>query len=238
MRLDLYLVEKKLVSTRGQAKVLIEKGEVTVNGKVILKLSFKVLLEDEIKVLSKNYVSRGAYKLLKAIESFKLKFDGLEVADIGASTGGFTEVLLENNVKKVYAIDVGHDQLSSKLKSDPRVNNYEGMNAKNPISIPMIDAFVCDVSFISLKLIFKNMDAILKRGGFGVVLIKPQFEAGKDRIQKNGLVSEANRDIVLKEILTWFRENNYFIKEVIESPIKGNKSKNIEYLALYIKESN
>lgn len=237
MRLDLYLVEQKLISTRGQAKALIEKGEVLVNGNAQTKTSFKVKDQDEIEVLSIMYVSRGAFKLEKALDHFNLDVEGKLAVDIGASTGGFTEVLLNNGIKKVYCVDVGHGQLSPKIQEDSRVISLEKTNARNPIPIKeKLDLFVCDVSFISLKLIFKNMSDLLKENGMGIVLIKPQFEAGKDRIQKNGLVSDKIREEVLEEMLTWFRENDFKIKEVIESPIKGNKSKNIEYLALYIKD--
>ncbi len=236
MRLDLFLVEQKLISTRGQAKALIEKGDVLVNGTAQTKTSFKVKELDKVDVLSDMYVSRGAFKLEKAIEYFKINVKGKYAADIGASTGGFTEVLLKNDIKKVYCVDVGHGQLSPVIKEDQRVINLEKTNARNPIPIDeKLDLFVCDVSFISLKLIFQNMSDLLKNDGIGVVLIKPQFEAGKDRIQKNGLVSDKVREEVLEEMLLWFKENNFLIKEVIESPIKGNKSKNIEYLALYVK---
>lgn len=237
MRLDLYLVEQKLISTRGQAKALIEKGDVLVNGNAQTKTSFKVKDQDKIEVLSSMYVSRGAFKLEKALDYFNIDVKDKLAADIGASTGGFSEVLLNNDIQKVYCVDVGHGQLSPKIQEDSRVINLEKTNARNSIPIKeKLDLFVCDVSFISLKLIFKNMSDLLKDNGIGIVLIKPQFEAGKDRIQKNGLVSDRVREEVLQEMLIWFKENNFNIKEVIESPIKGNKSKNIEYLALYLKD--
>lgn len=237
MRLDQYLVQNNLTTTRGQAKALIEKGDVRVNGISQTKTSTRVKENDLIELTSTMYVSRGAFKLVKALDHYKLNVEGLVAADIGASTGGFTEVLLENKIKKVYCVDVGHGQLSSKLKDNPKIINLEKTNARDPLPIDeKVDLFVCDVSFISLKLIFKNMSDILKSGGHGIVLIKPQFEAGRERIQKNGLVSPLIRLEVLKEIKQWFLDHNYNVSDIIESPIKGNKSKNIEYLGLYTKD--
>jgi 23S rRNA (cytidine1920-2'-O)/16S rRNA (cytidine1409-2'-O)-methyltransferase len=237
MRLDQYLVQSNLTTTRGQAKALIEKGDVTVNGIAQVKTSFKVKDNDQIELSSTMYVSRGAFKLVKAIEHYQLNVEGLVAADIGASTGGFTEVLLENKIKKVYCVDVGHGQLSPRLIDNPKIINLEKTNARDPLPIEeKVDLFVCDVSFISLRLIFKNMSDILKQGGRGIILIKPQFEAGRERIQKNGLVAPLIRLEVLEEIKQWFYDNNYNVSNIIESPIKGNKSKNIEYLGLYTKD--
>lgn len=237
MRLDQFLVFKGLTSTRGQAKVMIEKGEVTINDTVQFKTSYNVKGQDHVRLNAKLYVSRGAFKLIRALEYFKLNVSGLVAADIGASTGGFTQVLLENNIKKVYCVDVGYGQLSTELVNNSKIINIEKTNAKYALPIKeKVDIFVCDVSFISLKLIFKNMSEILKPNGVGVILIKPQFEAGKERIQKNGLVSESVRLEVVNEMKDWFQQNKFSISEVIESPIKGNKSKNIEYLALYTKD--
>jgi len=237
MRLDQLLVEKDHVKTRGQARALIEKGDVKVNDIVRTKVSFKVQDNDKLEVLSKMYVSRGAFKLIHALDEFSIDVNNLIAADIGASTGGFTQILLERGCSKIFCIDVGHDQLASELVENPKVINLEKTNAREALPInEKVDIFVCDVSFISLKLIFKNISDILKPNGVGIALIKPQFEAGRERIQKNGLVSDKVREEVLAEMLDWFNENNFKILNIIESPIKGNKSKNTEYLALYSKE--
>lgn len=190
---------------------------------------------DQVELTQATYVSRAAYKLKAAIESFNLSFDNLGVADIGASTGGFTQVLLEEGASKVYALDVGRDQLSPLLESDARVENIEGINARYPLPIEQVDAFVCDVSFISLKLIFKNLADALKDGGFGVALVKPQFEAGKGRVNKKGFVTDDVGYQVLSEILSWMQEQGFNIKAHVASPIKGNKSQNQEYLILFVK---
>ncbi|MCT4642185.1 MAG: TlyA family RNA methyltransferase [Bacteriovoracaceae bacterium] len=238
MRLDKALVDIGLIKTRAAAKVQIQKENVLVNNKVVTKPSFEVSQDDEIKLKDeKVYVSRGAYKLVHALNEFNLNVKDLVAADIGASTGGFTQVLLEAGAVKVFCIDVGFDQLADSLKNDERVINIEKTNIKNEVNLnELVDIFVCDVSFISLKLIFKNMASLLKPSGVGVVLIKPQFEAGKDRIRKDGSVSDSDRKIILEEMNIWFKQNNFMIKEIIESPIKGNKSLNTEYLALYIKD--
>ena len=194
MRLDQLLVDKGHVKTRGQARALIEKGDVKVNDIVRSKVSFKVYDNDKIEVLSKMYVSRGAFKLIHALDEFSIDVNNLVAADIGASTGGFTQVLLERGCKKVFCIDVGHEQLSAELVGNPKVINLERTNAREVLPIKeKVDIFVCDVSFISLKLIFQNMSDILKPNGVGIALIKPQFEAGKNRIQKNGLVADKVR---------------------------------------------
>jgi 23S rRNA (cytidine1920-2'-O)/16S rRNA (cytidine1409-2'-O)-methyltransferase len=182
------------------------------------------------------YVSRGAYKLEKAFLEFNIDVKGLVVADVGASTGGFTQVCLEAGADKVYAIDVGHDQLSELLKNDSRVENLEGTNIKFPLVLEeKVDLCVVDLSFISIKLVFQNIYNLLKSGGSAIVLIKPQFEAGRERMGKQGLISDEVRVVVLEEVKEWFKENNFDIQTIIESPIKGNKSGNIEYLSLIVK---
>ncbi len=234
-RLDKVMVTKKIVLTRSQARMLIEQGDVEVNGKKASKPGLKVRDEDEIVIVDRTlYVGRGAYKLEKAIEEFDLNFKDLVVADIGASTGGFTQVCLNNGATKIYAIDVGRDQLADVLKDDERVVNLEGVNAKYPIDIEeKVDAFVMDISFISQTLVLKNVMALLKDQGFGVTLIKPQFEAGPGRVGKKGLISEENRKVILQEVLDWMDSNSIEVKKLIESPITG-KTGNTEYLALVL----
>ena len=232
MRLDQYLVKNSLTSTRGQAKALIEKGDVSVNGIVQSKTSSNIKDNDKVDVASKMYVSRGAFKLIKALKHYKLDVSGLVAADIGASTGGFTEVLIENNIDKVYCVDVGHGQLSPKLVSNNKVINLEKINARDPLPIKeKVDLFVCDVSFISLKLIFKNMSDILKKGGHGVILIKPQFEAGKGEVSKGGVVRDKSiHRRVIRSVAKFASDLGFTVNGITVSPIKGLKEGNSEFL--------
>lgn len=228
------MVTLELVKSRSQAAILIKQLLVQCNGKIVKKPSMKVSENDEIIITEEQlYVSRGAFKLIRAIETFDLNLKKKVVADCGASTGGFTEVSLLNGASKVYAIDVGHGQLAESLVADARVINIEGTNLKFPIELPeKVDFCVVDLSFISIRLVYKNIANLLKAGGKAIVLIKPQFEAGKDRLGKNGLVSAQVREAVLEEVKTWFVDNSFEIEKLIESPILGNKSGNTEYLAL------
>lgn len=232
-RLDKYLVESEMVKTRSQASMLIKQGDVLCNGKVISKASYIVGENDKIEIQSGElYVSRGAHKLIGAIESFGLDFKGKVIADCGASTGGFTQVSLKNGASKVYALDVGHNQLSPILKEDERVVNLEGVNLKHAYELPeKVDYCVADLSFISIKLVFPTMTSFLKNCGKAVILIKPQFEAGQSRLGKNGIVRPEYIEEIKDEVLSWFRENNYKIENVIDSPILG-KTGNKEFLAL------
>ncbi len=233
-RIDKVLVELGILKTRSQAKMLIEQGCVYHNDTQVKKAGLKVNSDDKFEIKEMNiYVSRGAYKLEKAMSEFELNLGDLIVADVGASTGGFTQVCLENGSKKVYAIDVGHDQLSDIIKNDERVVNLEGTNIKFPLELPeLVDLCVVDLSFISIKLVYKNIHNLLKEGASSVVLIKPQFEAGASRLGKQGLVSDELQPVILDEVLSWFKENNFNVEKIIDSPIKGNKSGNKEYLAL------
>ena len=231
-RIDKILVELDLLKTRSQAKMLIQQGCVFCNGELVKKSGLKVLPTDKFEITEMNlYVSRGAYKLEKALEYFKIDLDNKVVADIGASTGGFTQVVLSKGAKKVYAVDVGHDQLSEILKDDERVVNIEGTNIKFPLELPeKVDLCVVDLSFISITLVYENIHALLKPGGKSVVLIKPQFEAGRKRIGKQGLVPENLLPEIVKEVEDWFLSKEFKITEIIDSPIRGNKSGNKEYL--------
>lgn len=233
VRIDLFMVEKGMVNTRSQARMLIKQGDVFCNGKLVKKPGFLVKDSDEIKIDQEFlYVSRGALKLVKAIDEFGLDFNDKIIADCGASTGGFTQVSLMKGAKKVYSIDVGHNQLSEILKTDDRVENMEGVNLKHPLELSeKVDFCVADISFISIKKVFPTMWSLLKEEGSCVVLIKPQFEAGSDRIGKNGIVKEEYLQDILVETKNWFKENNYNVFKWCESPIKG-KTGNTEYLAL------
>ena len=154
------------------------------------------------------------------------------IADCGASTGGFTQVSLQHKAARVHAIDVGHDQLDSILRNDPRVINLEGVNLKHHYELSeKVDFCVVDLSFISLKLVFKNIFSLLKNGGKVVTLIKPQFEAGVERLGKGGIVKSETAEIILQEMIEWFSSEGYVVEKVCPSPIKG-KDGNQEYLAL------
>lgn len=230
-RLDKFMVDTKMVLTRSQARMLIKQGDVTVNGQIVTKAGQNISSNDQIEIKEKNlYVSRGAYKLKKAIQEYEINFSGLVAMDCGASTGGFSQVLLENNIEKVYALDVGHDQLSEILKTNPKIINREGINLKNTFELDeLCDCFVMDISFISIKLVLDRIIANLKPNGFGVLLIKPQFEVGKEKIGKGGLVSEKDAQECKVEIESWLKTKFKNVSTIIESPIKG-KTGNKEFL--------
>ena len=233
-RIDKEMVSRGLVKTRSQASMLITQGDVFCNGKKVSKTGMKVSEIDLIEINQDQlYVSRGAYKLKKAIDDFNLDFKNKIIADVGASTGGFTQVCLEAGAQKVYAIDVGHDQLNPLLLSNERVINLEGTNIKFPVELPeKVDFCVVDLSFISIRRVFKNIMDLLNEDGKVIALIKPQFEAGKERMGKNGLISDGSREEIMHEVNDWFIENNYSVLQKIISPIVGNKSGNVEYLYL------
>ena len=232
-RIDKYMLEKQMVRTRSQARMLIKQGDVLCNGKEVSKPGLNVSDDDLIEIKQRFlYVSRGALKLVKAIEEFGLDFNGMTVADCGASTGGFTQVSLMNGASKVYALDVGHDQLDMILREDPRVENREGVNLKFEIPLDdKVDICVADLSFISITKVFLNMRKILKPNGFSVVLIKPQFEAGSERVSKGGIVKDVHLEEIVTEVKSWFHDNGFVIKSICPSPITG-KTGNTEYLAL------
>ena len=238
-RLDVAVFEKNLAESREKAKALIMSGEIYVNNTKQLKSGFLVSGEDCIELRGKNmpYVSRGGYKLEKAIIEFGLSLEGCTCMDIGASTGGFTDAMLQNGAKKVYSIDVGYGQLAWKLRNDERVVNLERTNFRycTKEQIPeMIDFAVVDVSFISLKIIIPVMKSFLKDSGSAVCLIKPQFEAGRENVGKNGVVKDKQIHIeVVDSIYRFVIENGFLVLGIDYSPIKGPQG-NIEYL-IYIK---
>lgn len=235
IRLDVALHERGFVDSREKAKALIMAGLVYVNGTKQTKAGFTVKTEDclELRGEKMPYVSRGGYKLAKAVDEFGLKLTDCVCMDIGASTGGFTDCMLMNGAKKVYSIDVGYGQLAWKLRQDERVVNMERTNFRYVTheQIPEeIDFASVDVSFISLKLIIPPMRELLKNGGKAVCLIKPQFEAGRDKVGKNGVVRELSTHIeVVQMIHDFVLENGFSILNLDFSPIKGPQG-NIEYL--------
>ena len=235
LRLDVAVFERGFAETREKAKALIMAGSVYLNGQKALKGGATVKETDVIEVRGavNPYVSRGGLKLHKAVASFGLELKDCICMDIGASTGGFTDCMLQNGASKVYSIDVGYGQLAWKLRCDERVVNLERTNFRYVTreQIPdEIDFASVDVSFISLKLILPVMHTLLKDGGKSVCLIKPQFEAGKENIGKKGVVRDksVHADVIAK-ITEFAAENGFAVLDVDFSPIKGPEG-NIEYL--------
>lgn len=235
LRLDVALTERGFAESREKAKALIMAGIVFVNNQKSDKAGNTVKPDDIIEVRGETlkYVSRGGLKLEKAMTAFNLKLDGFVCADIGASTGGFTDCMLQNGASKVYAIDVGYGQLAWKLRTDERVINLERTNFRyvTEEQVPdKLDFASVDVSFISLALIFPVMRTLLKDNGTAVCLIKPQFEAGKENVGKKGVVREKSVHIaVINKITELIKENNFSLLGLDFSPVKGPEG-NIEYL--------
>ena len=239
-RLDARIVELGLCESREKAKAAIMAGDVYVNGQKALKAGDTVKDEDKIEVRGgMEFVSRGGYKLKKAMASFPITLKDKICMDIGASTGGFTDCMLQNGAVKVYCIDVGYGQLAWKLRSDDRVVNLERTNIRYVTreQIPDEPDFASvDVSFISLKLVLPVVYGLLAEAGECVCLIKPQFEAGRDKVGKKGVVREQSTHIEVAEAIVAFaRETGFTVAGLDYSPIKGPEG-NIEYL-LYLKKS-
>lgn len=231
-RLDKLLVDRGLVATRARAKALIMAGEVLVDGERVDKAGTNVALDAELEVVAPMpYVSRGGYKLAGALQLFALNVRGLTCADVGACTGGFTDVLLQNGAARVYAIDVGYGQLDWRLRQDERVVVLERTNARYLESLPESVSFVAiDVSFISLKLILPAVRQWLAPQANIVALIKPQFEAGPEQVGKGGIVRDPGVHIqVLTDLLSWMVEQRLGPQALIASPIRGSDG-NVEYL--------
>lgn len=242
-RLDCALVSRGFTESREKAKAIIMSGIVYVNNQKSDKAGVNVKPDDIIEVRGETlkYVSRGGLKLEKAMKSFELALDGFICADIGASTGGFTDCMLQNGAKKVYSIDVGYGQLAWKLRTDKRVINLERTNFRYVTreQVPdELDFASVDVSFISLSLIIPVMRTLLKDGGKAVCLIKPQFEAGKENVGKKGVVRDKAVHIaVIEKIINIIKENNFSLLGLDFSPIKGPEG-NIEYLCYIQKDDN
>jgi len=233
-RFDQLLVSLQLVSSRSQAAALIKEGLVSIDGVVVTKASFKCGKEQKIKINKDHlFVGRGAHKMEGAYRDFNLSFEGKIVGDMGASTGGFTEFALLHGAIKVYAVDVGHDQLAAKLLADPRVLNIEGMNIRNglPIEIfsPLCDIIVVDLSFISLCYVIESMAQVLKHQGEFIILVKPQFEVGKEALGKNGIVRNITAvDEALEKVKKKCAYHHLTLEQVSPCAIKG-KTGNQEY---------
>ena len=233
-RLDKLVLETGAFSSRTRAIESIENGGVKVDGKFILKPGKKIDKESKIEIVlgESRWVSRGAHKLIHALDYWNINVSDKKAIDIGASTGGFTQVLLERKINKVYCIDVGQDQLKSQIKNDPRVINYEKTHVKKISQLNIANdtsIIVIDVSFISLKKVIPFIKHIKKSEV--IFLIKPQFEVGPENINKHGVVKDQSLyKKVIMEIKHLIINNNYSWEGVIESPIKGANG-NIEFLA-------
>ena len=240
-RLDVTLVERGLAETRQKAQATIMSGVVYVNGQKVDKAGFAVAEDANIEVRGNAlpYVSRGGLKLEKAMREFGLTLDGCVCADIGASTGGFTDCMLQNGAAKVYAVDVGYGQLDWKLRSDERVVCMERTNARylTHEQVPdELDFASIDVSFISLKLILPAVNGLLKDGGHVACLVKPQFEAGREKVGKKGVVRDPAVHLeVLEHFLGHARDSGFGVLDLTYSPIRGPEG-NIEYLG-YLEKS-
>lgn len=238
IRLDVLLVEKGFCSSRALAQKLISDGSVKVNGKVSLKASALTADTDNIEILENpllHYVSRGALKLVTALDSFGITPKGLVCLDIGASTGGFTDVLLQRGAEKVYAIENGSAQLHEKLRFDPRVVSLENTDARNleGTQVPVCDMAVMDVSFISQTLFYNTLKDYLADGGILISLIKPQFEAGRAHLNKKGIVKSAQvREKVINQVIEEAKKFGFNHLGTVKSSIEGGDG-NVEYLAAF-----
>lgn len=240
-RLDVAVFEGGYAPSREKAKAIIMAGLVYVNNQKVDKAGFELKEDDilEVRGNSLKYVSRGGLKLEKAMKSFPITLKDKICMDVGASTGGFTDCMLQNGASKVYSIDVGYGQLAWKLRTDERVVNLERTNFRYVDSEKvkdLVDFASVDVSFISLKLILPNLNKLLANNAAAVCLIKPQFEAGKEKVGKKGVVREASTHIeVIEKVIGFAVENGFSVLGLEFSPIKGPEG-NIEYL-LYIEKS-
>ncbi len=237
-RLDALLTAKGFFESRAKAQAAIMAGQILVNEQKIDKPGTQVPEEAAIRILGDKlpYVSRGGLKLEKALKIFPISVAGKVVADIGASTGGFTDCALQNGAAKVYAIDVGYGQLAWKLRSDERVVNMERTNVRyleKEHLAEMVDAATIDVAFISLDKVLPAVHKILKPEGFVIALIKPQFEAGKENVGKKGVVRDPKvHEAVINNVIAFAKNEGFGVAGLEFSPIKGPEG-NIEYL-LYL----
>jgi len=231
-RLDVLLVEKQLVPSRTKASAMIMAAEVFVNGQIADKPGMKVPIDSEVTLKAKpKYVGRGGLKMEGALETFDIKVKDTICADVGASTGGFTDCLLQNGAKRVYAIDVGHNIIDYRLRTDDKVILLENTNARYLEGLDEdVNLVVIDVSFISLRLILPAVKMWLSQEADIITLIKPQFEAGKQDVGKGGIVRDTDvHERVLKEIPKFAEGLGFVVMDLMRSPITGQKG-NVEYL--------
>ena len=238
-RLDKYLVDLGYFENKSKASATILAGDVLINDERITKAGYQINTEKEyeIRIKSMPYVSRGGFKLEKAIKTFDVNIKDRICLDAGASTGGFTDCLLQNGAKFVYAVDVGYGQLDWKIRIDKRVKTIEKTNLKicsfddiYAENEPVADLLVCDVSFISLEKVLPNFKKLLADNQELICLIKPQFEAGKELVEKGGVIRNKNtHNLVIKNVIDCAKSLNYAILNLTHSAIKGPCG-NIEYL--------
>lgn len=232
MRLDVWLTENGLCKSRTAAQDMIKSGGVSVNGAVCVKPSAGITENDTVEITGEQprYVGRGGLKLEKALSHFHVDLSGCVCLDIGASTGGFTDCMLQHGAARVYAVDVGRDQLDSSLRADSRVISMESTDIRAAQLPEQADFIGTDVSFISLRQVIPHIMRILRAGGTAVALIKPQFEAGRSALGKNGIVKDEKiRRRAVEEITAFAAECGFSVRGVTDSPIKGGDG-NIEYL--------
>ena len=240
-RLDVLLTERNMVESRHRAQALIMAGQVYVAGQKVDKAGTNVEENAPLEIRGSTlaYVSRGGLKLEKAMKTWPITLAGLICGDIGASTGGFTDCMLQNGAQKVYSVDVGYGQLAWSLRSDPRVVCLERTNARylTHEQVPdELDFASVDVSFISLNLILPALRGIMKPNGQVVCLVKPQFEAGKEKVGKKGVVRDpAVHQEVLEHFLNHAKNAGFSVKDITFSPIRGPEG-NIEYLGWLVAE--
>jgi 23S rRNA (cytidine1920-2'-O)/16S rRNA (cytidine1409-2'-O)-methyltransferase len=242
-RIDKLLVERGLAESRTKAQALVMAGVVLVDEQRVEKPSDQFTIDAQIRVKHADdpalrYVGRGGLKLEAALREFQLNVEGATCLDVGASTGGFTDCLLQNGAQKVFAIDVGHNQIDWRLRNDPRVEVREGVNARylQPEDFTVLfDLAVIDVSFISATLVLPAIVPLLREGGSIVTLIKPQFEVGRDDVGRKGVVRDpAKRAQAIETVNKAAASLGLRVAGVIESPIQGAEG-NVEFLALYKK---
>jgi 23S rRNA (cytidine1920-2'-O)/16S rRNA (cytidine1409-2'-O)-methyltransferase len=233
-RIDSLLVDRGLVESRAKAQALIMAGEVAVEGKTIIKPGILVAEEAAITIAKPPpFVSRGGIKLDYALGQFQLDVSSKVVADIGASTGGFTDCLLKRGASRVYAVDVGYGQLDYRLRCDERVVVMERINARYPISLPeTVDLATIDLSFISVEKVIPSVAQLLKDDGYLLVLLKPQFEAKRNEVGKGGVVKQPIVHArVLGRFIAWMIDHGFRLGGLVASPILG-ASGNMEFFVL------
>ncbi len=240
MRLDVYLANTGLAKSRSRAAQLISGGFVSVNGKTITKSSYDTAETDDVRLIGEEhqFVGRGGMKLAGALDRFTVNVHGLVCADVGASTGGFTDCLLQRGAVHVYAIDSGHDQLDPQLAKDERVTNLEGCNARY-LTLEQLgelcDCAVSDLSFISQTLVLPAVSSILKEHAMYIALIKPQFECGREAVGRGGLVKDKKQHIAaIRRVISCAVENGLAPCGIMKSPIAGGDG-NTEFLLYAIK---
>ena len=243
-RLDILLTEKKFFDSRTRAQAMIMAGKILVNGQKVDKAGTLVAVDVQIKILGEEmpFVSRGGLKLQKALDVFKINLNGRIAADVGASTGGFTDCMLQRGAKRVYAIDVGYGQLAWKLRSNLQVVNMERTNIRNvtrkDFFYEVPDFASIDVAFISLEKVLPVVFEVLTDSGEVVALIKPQFEAGREHVGKKGVVRDKKiHAAVIEKVLNFAAGVGFAVKGLDFSPVKGPEG-NIEYLAHLAKNSS